>query len=74
VLLDRLVRHYGNQLQALRFIHGPETEAMGVKKTPAIVVMDKTGKVKKVLQGKIKARSLASALRAVAPNRKRPKD
>jgi predicted esterase len=74
VLLDRLVRHYGNQLQALRFIHGPETEAMGVKKTPAIVVMDKTGKVKKVLQGRIKAKSLAGALRSVAPDKKRPKD
>lgn len=73
VMLDRMVRHYGEQLAAVRLEHDEETAKLGVKQTPAVVVADRTGKVKKVLQGKIKARSLASALRSVAPNKKRPK-
>ena len=73
VLMDPLVRHYGKQLEALMMDVGDESAALGVKETPAIAVLDKTGKLKKLLSGKIKARKLASALRSVAPNKRKPK-
>ena len=42
-----------------------------VKKVPAIVVFDKKGKLKKTLQGKIKARSVIKALKKIAPRKRR---
>ena len=76
VLMDPAVRHYGNQLQAIKFersIFTIEAEKFGVKTTPALVVLNTKGVVKKKIEGKFKPRSIAKALRAVAPNRKPPK-
>jgi len=76
VLMDPLVRHYGAQLQAVKLNfaeHGVALEALGVKTTPALVVLTKKGKPKKVLSAKsLKARKIASALKSVAPNKKPP--
>ena len=73
VLMDPLVRHYGKQIHAVKMQFDEDAAQYGVKQSPAVVVLDRTGKVKKALQGKIKAKALASALRSVAPNKKRPK-
>lgn len=76
ILMDPLVRHYGNQLQAVKLdfaAHREALEALGVKETPAIVVLKRSGARKKVLAGKsLKARKIASALKSVAPNKKPP--
>lgn len=77
VLMDPLVRHYGSQLQAVRLDaaeHGEVLEALGVEQTPALVVLDRHGEPQKVLQGEkaFKERAVASALKAVAPNKKKP--
>jgi predicted esterase len=72
VLMDPLVRHYGNQLKAVKLEAGDRTAALGVKTTPAVAVLDRVGSVKKVLEGKIKASALASALRSVAPDKGKP--
>jgi len=73
VFSDLFVRHYGRQLQAVKLPFAADNP-YGVKATPAVVVLDKEGKTKKVLAGKIKAKSLASALRSVAPDKKQPPD
>ena len=73
VFMDPLVRFFGSQLEAVMLKPSDRTAALGVKTTPAVVVLKKDGTVKKLFAGKIKARSLASALRSVAPNRKPPK-
>jgi predicted esterase len=76
LLMDPLVRHYGNQLKAVKLDyakHREALEALGVKATPALVVLSRSGKVKKVLGAKsLKARKIASALKSVAPNKKAP--
>ncbi|MDJ0974406.1 MAG: hypothetical protein QNJ98_08110 [Planctomycetota bacterium] len=79
VFMDLAVRHYGNQLRAVKLERAAAAEwltalKVKLKATPAVVVLKRDGKLKKVLQGKIKASKLASALRGVAPNRKRPLD
>lgn len=73
VFMDPAVRYYGGQLAAVKMDPSEETAALGVKALPAVVVMKKDGTVKKVLSGKLKARSLASALKSVAPNKRMPK-
>ena len=73
IFMDRAVRHFGNQLQAVRLDLGDESGRYGVKVTPAVAVLKKDGTLKKLLDGKIKTKSLASALRSVAPDKKRPK-
>jgi len=73
VFMDQAVRHFGNQLQAVKLDLGDESEKYGVKVTPAVAVLKKDGTLKKLLSGKIKARRLASALRSVAPSKKPPK-
>jgi predicted esterase len=73
IFMDGAVRYFGEQLQAVKLEHSAETEKLGVKQPPAVVVLKKDGKVKKVLQGKITPRSLASALRSVAPTKRAPK-
>jgi predicted esterase len=72
VLMDPAVRWYGSQLQAVKLEMGDAAAALGVKSTPALVVLDRTGKVKKLFDGKIKAKAVASALRSVAPNKSKP--
>jgi len=85
--MDPLVRHYGKQLQAVKLAAdlgtAPETQgaknlaalrAYGAKckELPCVLVLDRNGKLKKELSGKIKARKLASALKSVSPNKKPP--
>jgi predicted esterase len=74
VLMDPLVRHYGSQLAAVKMEINDEAKALGVTATPAIVVLDREGEVKKLLQGKIGEKPLASGLRSVAPDSKPPKE
>jgi predicted esterase len=74
-LQDPIVRFFGGQLRAVKRERGADEEAFAAAKlklTPAIVVYDAKGKAKKTLQGKIKARSLAAALRSVARVKKLP--
>lgn len=75
--MDPRVRHYGNQLQAVKLDKAQAAEQLapyGVKldKLPLVVVFPRTAKSKKVLAGKIKARKLVSALRKVAPDKADP--
>ncbi len=75
ILMDPLVRHYGNQLAAVRLeVIDPVATKLGATASPAIVVLDKDGVVKKLLAGKVTAKALAGALRSVAPDGKPPKD
>jgi len=73
LLMDPEVRHFGAQLRAVKLEAGAATEALGLAATPALAVLDRTGAVKKRFAGKIKAKALAAALRAQAPD-KRPPD
>ena len=79
IFQDIAVRHYGNQLQAVKLERAacqPWLDRLKIKlkSTPAVLVLKRDGKLKKVLQGKIKASKLASALRSVAPNKDKPLD
>jgi len=73
VLMDPAVRFFGAQIAAVKMEFGDEAQKLGVKAAPALVVLKKDGTVKKLLAGKVKAKSLASALKSVAPNRRMPK-
>ncbi|MDH3590546.1 MAG: alpha/beta hydrolase [Planctomycetota bacterium] len=73
VFMDPIVRHYATQLKAVKLPFAEHGHTYGAKKSPAIVAMKKDGTVKKRVEGKITARKLASTLKAVAPNKKRPK-
>ncbi len=87
LFMDPLVRHYGNQLGAvkLRVDQGDDPETEGamtlarlrergakLKSLPCVLVFDRKGKLKKELAAKIKAKKLASALKSVSPNKKPP--
>jgi hypothetical protein len=74
-LHDPLVQFYGDQVVAVireREKAGEEFEATGATTTPAIVVHDKNGKRRDVLEGAISAKDLTQALRAIAPEKKKP--
>ncbi|MEM8882914.1 MAG: hypothetical protein AAGD14_02490 [Planctomycetota bacterium] len=72
VLMDPAVRFFGGQNPAVK--RKRSEVPLDLKETPAVVVYGKDGKIKKLLSGKaIKARSLAAALRKIAPNRRLPK-
>ncbi len=73
LFMDPLVRHYATQLQAVKLPFKDYAKTYGVKKSPAVIALKKDGKPKKKAEGKISARKLASVLRSVAPNRKKPK-
>ncbi len=70
--MDPLVRHYGTQLQAVKLPFADHAATYKAKKGPAIIALNVSGKVKKKIEGKISARKVASALRSVAPNKKKP--
>ena len=75
--MDPVVRHYGGQIPCVKLEGGAHKDALagyGVKTLPAVVVLGKDGKVKRVLEGEkgLSARKVASALRAVVPDPKRP--
>lgn len=72
--LDLDVQFLGAQLTAWKADAGENPELLArfkAKSTPAIVVFDGKGKVKKTLTGKLSVSKLAKALRPVAPIRKR---
>ena len=72
VLMDPAVRFFGNQNPAVKLARDDANYELN--STPALLVIGKDGKIKKQLEGKaIKAKSLASALKKIAPNRKMPK-
>jgi len=73
-LQDPDVRFFGAQLRAAlrdRREHEDAFAALKLKATPAVVVYDAKGKVKKALEGKISAKSLAAALRSTAKEKRR---
>lgn len=73
ILMDSLVRWFGKQNPAVLLEMGDEARELGVKQTPALLVLNKKGEVKKHYAGKkIKASTLGKALRAVAPNKSKP--
>ncbi|MHC4954636.1 MAG: hypothetical protein ACYTGZ_12190 [Planctomycetota bacterium] len=74
VLMDPLVRRFGSQNPAVKMNVSDIDAKLGVKETPALLVIGKNGKVKKQYAGKaIRASKLAKALRAVAPDKSKPK-
>ncbi|MEN8148369.1 MAG: hypothetical protein ABFS86_01015 [Planctomycetota bacterium] len=77
VFFDRLVRVFGARVVPVKLEREKNGELFAkyrLKSTPAIVVLDKKGKKKKVLEGKkIKAGALAKALRSVAKDQSVPK-
>lgn len=77
VLMDPLVRHYGAQLIAVKIdlaAGSAQASALGVTGTPALALIGKDGKVSKTFTGKIPAKTLAAALRALAPDKKPPEN
>ena len=77
ILMDSLVRHYGQQLEAVKLDyaeHKEALEALGVTQTPALLVLKADGKPKEVLQDakKLKLRKIITALKSVAPDKKKP--
>jgi hypothetical protein len=76
VFFDPLVRHYGGQLVAMlgeKEIDEAEYQALGLTKTPAVVVLTPEGKVAATFQGKVETAALVKALRSVAGDRKPPR-
>jgi predicted esterase len=75
-LMDRMVRHYGTQLQAVKLefaAHEATLRALGVEDAPCVLVLNKDGKPKKLVKARsLKARKLAAAFKSVAPNKKPP--
>ncbi|MDF1699646.1 MAG: hypothetical protein P1V36_00610 [Planctomycetota bacterium] len=76
VFMNPLVRHYGAQLHPTKLdavAHGEALAALGVTSYPAVLVLKKDGKVRKILQGKtLSERKILAALRSGAPNKKKP--
>lgn len=73
--MDLEVRFFGQQLRCVKLsidAHRAELEALGVKATPAVAVLDVKGVPKKVLSGPIKVRALQAAVRTTAPNKRMP--
>ena len=70
------VRFLGRQIACVKLEAGANEEriaALGVKSAPALVVLDKKGKVKMAFQEEILAKKVARSLRGVAPRRTMPK-
>ena len=77
VFFDPEVRFLGGQLACVKLDAAGQAErreAWRVKNVPALVVLDKAGKVKKVFDEKIKASKVARTLRGVAPTKRPAKD
>ena len=75
VFFDPEVRFLGGQLRCVKLRrekHEAQLAAWKVKTSPALVVLDRKGKVKKVFEGKVKASKVARTLRGVAPVKQRP--
>jgi predicted transcriptional regulator len=77
LFLDHEIRFLARQIPCVkldRAEHESAMEALGLKTTPALVVLDRKGKVKKRYEGKIKTSKVARTLRGVVPKRRMPKD
>lgn len=76
VFFDREIRFLGKQVACVK-VDVTEDRALlerfRVKTVPALVVIDKKGKAKKVYEGDFKVSKLARTLRGIAPNRRMPK-
>jgi hypothetical protein len=77
VLLDPMVRHFGERVVALKLErkrHPDLIAALKLKGTPAVVALKPDFSVAKAFEGKkVKASALAKALRGVAKDRSMPK-
>jgi dienelactone hydrolase len=77
IFFDFLVRHFGSQLVAIKLERSANEELFSgfkLKETPAVVVLKKDFKLSKAFAGKkIKASSLAGALRKYAKDKSIPK-
>jgi predicted esterase len=72
VMMDPKVRFFGNQNPCVKLDRESVDAKFEIKETPTLIVIGKDGKIKKTLAGKsIKAKSLASALKKIAPIRKK---
>lgn len=75
-LFDAEVRFLGRQIACVKLdvTEDPALlERLGVETAPALVVLDKKGKVKKRYEGEFKVSKLARTLRGVAPKRSMPR-
>jgi len=75
VFFDAEVRFLGRQIPCVKLDAAEQAarmEAWRVKSVPALVVLDRAGKLDKVYEGKVKASKLARTLRGLVPNRKMP--
>ncbi len=75
-LFDAQVRFLGRQIPCVKLDVTEDkapVERLGVKTVPALVVLDRKGKVKKRYEGEFKVSKLARTLRGVAPRRTMPK-
>jgi len=76
VLFDREIRFLGRQVACVKADVTEDRallERFRVETVPALVVIDKKGRAKKVYEGDFKVSKLARTLRGVAPNRRMPK-
>ncbi|MFV1959248.1 MAG: hypothetical protein ACC662_07525, partial [Planctomycetota bacterium] len=77
VFLDEAVRFFGLQLRRVRVDrskHADVAARLGVEATPALVVLDRRGKVKAVhVERTLTPGRVAKSLRQVAPRRRMPK-
>ncbi len=75
VFMHPLVRHFGNQLPAVKMDRNDAglPEGLKIKKTPAVAIFDSKGRLKKLYEGKVKAKQLAASLRKRAPDPRMPK-
>jgi hypothetical protein len=77
VFLDDTVRFLGRQLHRVRIDrskHADVAARLGIEATPALVVLDRKGKVKgRHAEGTLTPRKVAKSLRQVAPRKKMPR-
>ena len=77
IFFDPMLRHYAGQVARVKADRGKDAailETLGAKTTPAIAVLKPDGTVSKLFEGKkLKASSIAKALRSVAKDKRPPK-
>lgn len=76
VFFDPEIRFLGRQIPCVKLdlaTHAEVIAGLGIQTTPALVVLDRKGKVKKRFEDKFKAKKIARTLRGVAPKRTMPK-
>lgn len=74
LFFDPAVRFYVSQIAAVEFDLALKNAPFGpIPKTPCVAILTKNGKLKKMLKGKMKAKSLRSALKSFVPTKKVPR-